>query len=81
MSEQLHCIRCEKQMHNILDSFDERANLKGCQPNDGLAFYTQGHYGSTYFDPMDGSYIEICVCDECLESADKAGRVYRPTVT
>lgn len=78
MSETCRCIRCEKPMNNILDGFDARAGLKkGYQPTNGLAFYTQGHYGSTYFDPMNDSYLEVCVCDECVEAAEKAGRVHR----
>lgn len=36
------------------------------QPSGGLAFRTRGHYGSTFFDPMDGSGLEIAVCDECV---------------
>lgn len=49
----LTCIKCEKQLQNISD---------GChQPNDGLGFHTRGAYGSTYFDPMDGSYLEVTI--------------------
>jgi hypothetical protein len=55
------CIICEKP----LSSFDEEGN----QPNDGLEFFTRGHYGSTVFDPMDGSGLAINVCDDCLTKA------------
>jgi hypothetical protein len=41
------------------------------QPYDGLAFQSQGHYGSTVFDPMDGTYLEINICDECLLRASE----------
>lgn len=62
------CIKCEKRLKNILaDSH---------QPVDGLAFFTQGHYGSGYFDPMDGTYLELSICDECVEAADKKGYVF-----
>lgn len=30
-------------------------------------FNAFGNYGSTMFDPMDGSYLEINICDECLK--------------
>lgn len=63
------CIKCSKAMNNIAD--------KGLQPSGGLAFSTRGHYGSTYFDPMDGTYLEIAICDECLREIEKAGYVYR----
>lgn len=37
------------------------------QPSRGLVFWTYGHYGSTYFDPMDNSKMLIFVCDPCIE--------------
>lgn len=70
MGNRVTCIRCEKQMRNFLD--DGRH-----QPDDGLAFFTQGHYGSTFFDPMDGGYLELSICDECVAWADEHGYVYR----
>lgn len=54
----LTCFKCHKELkdyHKI-------------QPMNGLAFETRGHYGSTFFDPMDGSKIEIVICDDCLEN-------------
>ncbi len=33
---------------------------------DGLHFRTYGHYGSTIFDPMDGTYLDVAICDECI---------------
>lgn len=64
----LSCIKCDKELESVFGNI---------QPIDGLAFASQGHYGTTFFDPMDGSHIEICVCDECLNAADKAGNVHR----
>lgn len=73
MSEtNLTCIRCEKQMMNYL------SDAAGWQPNDGLFFWTHGHYGSTYFDPMDAiSWLAVCICDECVKDAEAKGRVLR----
>lgn len=69
MTEQTcRCIACGKTMGNI----QEDGTL---QPKGGLAFQTQGHYGSTVFDPMDGSLLEIAVCDDCLGSASRRGDV------
>lgn len=59
MKDKLHCIRCDKGLDDI----------STYQPNDGLCFVSSGHYGSTFFDPLDGSYLEIVVCDECLKTA------------
>lgn len=60
---QCRCIRCDKEMTNI--SKDE------FQPSEGLAFSTPGHYGSTFFDPCDGTRLEIAVCDDCIKSLAK----------
>ena len=65
----IKCVRCEKHLENI------QPNI-GFQPNDGLAFYTNGHYGSTFFDPMDSTYIEIAVCDICMEHLSEIGFVH-----
>jgi hypothetical protein len=55
----LPCIRCGKELRNV----DETATN---QPYEGTAFQSPGHYGSTIYDPMDGRFIEINLCDECL---------------
>jgi len=56
------CIVCDTELENFSN--------KTLHPNDGLAFYTNGHYGSTVFDPMDGSYMSIVVCDTCIKNYD-----------
>lgn len=66
--ESLPCIACGKALEN---EFDDAAN----QPREGTAFESHGHYGSTAFDPMDGTYIEINVCDPCLVAARDKGAV------
>jgi hypothetical protein len=45
------------------------------QPNDGLSFTSFGAYGSSFFDPMDGTYLEVTICDPCLAEHREAGRV------
>lgn len=45
------------------------------QPSGGTGFTTHGHYGSTVFDPMNGNTLSISVCDPCLVSTGKQGRV------
>jgi hypothetical protein len=59
----LPCIRCGKQLENI--ELESSVN----QPYDGTAFVSYGHYGSTFYDPMSSRFIEINVCDSCLEWA------------
>lgn len=62
------CIKCDKSLTNL-------ANV-GMQPDNGLACVTYGHYGSTYFDPMDGSYLEFTICDTCIKELVDKGYVY-----
>ncbi len=50
---------------------------EGNQPQRGLEFISYGHYGSTVFDPMNGSYLVINICDVCLERGAKAGFIYQ----
>lgn len=54
------CLVCDKELTNW-DWSDEHI-----QPLSGLHFKSYGHYGSAVFDPMDGSSLDIAVCDECL---------------
>lgn len=53
------CIICNKELENLFE--DEN------HPAGGTSFITYGHYGSTAFDPMDGTYLEINICDECIQ--------------
>lgn len=57
--ETLSCICCGAPLPNIMIG-------RGIQPMGGLAFLSQGHFGSSVFDPMDGSSIQIVLCDPCL---------------
>ena len=45
------------------------------QPNNGVMCTTEGNYGSTVFDPMDGSELAFNICDDCLVKAGEQGRV------
>lgn len=65
------CIVCDYQPDTAYNGCDIN------QPYKATAFSTQGHYGSTFFDPMDGSHLEINICDECLNKAvDKQQILY-----
>ena len=61
-----NCIVCESEVENWDIAYPENSNA--VHPIGGTAFRTYGHYGSTVFDPMDASYLEIVVCDPCLKS-------------
>ena len=60
------CLCCEKEVEN-----QDYEGLIGIHPMDGTAFNTYGHYGSTCFDPMDGTFLELCICNECLPKKKK----------
>ena len=64
----LPCIVCHKALEPV-------NNTTVNQPNGGTSFCTPGHYGSTAFDPMDGSILEINICDLCLVEAAKRDEV------
>lgn len=55
----LPCFKCGKTLPNVC--CDEEN-----QPYGGTEFRTYGHYGSTFWDSMDGEELVINVCDECL---------------
>lgn len=59
MIDPIYCFNCGAALKNL----DE----DGFQPSEGLAFVTPGHYGSTVFDPMDGTFLELAICDDCLK--------------
>lgn len=69
MKESLRCIVCRTQTYRVWDDAPET------QPEEGLRFEAVGHYGSTAFDPMDMSSLEIVICDECLRQAGRDGIV------
>lgn len=70
MSEHaLPCIVCGVVLQNEAPEWTDN------QPSGGTAFMTHGHYGSTVFDPMNGNFIEITVCDDCLKVASEQKRV------
>jgi hypothetical protein len=56
------CIVCDRVLEEAISGSTN-------QPYKATTFKTRGHYGSTFFDPMDSSYLEINVCDVCLERA------------
>ena len=56
----LPCIACGHELKQAIESEDTN------QPMRATCFTAGGQYGSTVFDPMNGDYLEINVCDTCL---------------
>lgn len=68
------CFVCGKPLEEVAD---EGVN----QPHEATVFITNGHYGSTVFDPMDGTWLELNICDPCLLERSKKvllGKQYAP---
>ena len=55
------CFVCGKELENF--QWDSAVEV---HPSGGLAFRTYGHYGSVVFDPMDGTSLDIAICDLCV---------------
>lgn len=72
------CIVCGKALENV---FEDSEN----QPSEGCVFSSHGQFGSRVWDPMDGQYLEVNICDECLvkkanEGCVLQGRDRRPVI-
>jgi hypothetical protein len=69
VSVALRCVACDYAIPN------EPHTTGVNQPDGGLSFTSYGHWPSSLFDPMDGSYLEVNVCDQCLLRAGSKGQV------
>lgn len=64
------CIVCARPFSNVVST-------QSCpnQPYEGATFNSHGQYGCTVFDEIDGSKLEINICDDCLKAARDRGYV------
>lgn len=65
----ISCFKCNKDLEN----FDKDGN----HPLDGVEFSSRGHYGSSIWDPMDGSQLIINICDQCVKTGSEQNTVLR----
>lgn len=67
----LPCLVCGKVLQNWMP---ECTN----QPYDGTEFRTYGHYGSSFWDSLNGEELVLTICDDCLrERKERLGRHQR----
>jgi len=66
------CLVCKKPLEPVMPWHADGVYI---QPSGALTLSGEGMYGSRVFDPMNGSYIQGNICDECLEDALKEMRV------
>jgi hypothetical protein len=70
----LSCIRCDKKMnHSFCLPNQEISGIDSNIPSDGIAFSSNGNYGSTYFD--SSGTIQINICDVCMKIAEKKKQI------
>ncbi len=62
--DKIPCFVCGKALESVFPDL--------YQPYDATSFVSYGHYGSTVFDPMDGTYLRIIICDEHLKERHEA---------
>lgn len=70
-----NCIICKREVENWDEAYPE--DKPQVHPIDGTVFRTYGHYGSSVFDPMDASYLEVVFCDSCLKELMRNSVVYK----
>lgn len=70
MTSALPCLVCGVVLPNV---DPESVN----QPSGGTYLQSHGSYGSTVWDPFDGSFLEFSICDDCLVKAGDTGRALR----
>lgn len=62
----LPCFTCGKILLNIWADQEDWN-----QPSEGTEFITYGHYGSTFWDSLDGEQLVLNICDNCLRKNTK----------
>jgi hypothetical protein len=62
------CVRCDREVEAMDKDYTN-------SPYGATAFRTHGHYGSTIFDPMNGCFLEINLCDECIAVLGERGQI------
>ena len=65
------CLLCQRALNSV--GFGSR-ELN--QPAEAVTFTAHGQYGSTMFDPMDGTKLQVNICDSCLRVAARQQLVY-----
>lgn len=80
MRKPLPCIACGYQPESALPGSLEDAAGGGQQPYGATTFTSPGQYGSTVFDDMNRSFLEINVCDACVLTAAARGQVLHATL-
>lgn len=63
------CLVCGRELKPIFSDISGHR-----QPDGATMFTTHGNYGSTVFDELDGTQLQINICDGCLK--ERSGRAH-----
>jgi hypothetical protein len=72
----LPCIICGFQPAPVFNG-EYSPDDKEIQPAEAVMFTSKGNYGSKYFDPLDGSYLVLNICDSCVENSVDNGYIVK----
>lgn len=64
--QNLNCFRCDVALEDAIPGTEEHPVEN--QPYKGTVFVATGQYGSTAWDPFNGDWLELNICDDCLTS-------------
>jgi len=67
--EPLVCLLCGKPCKKVWKDYPN-------QPYGATVFTSRGQYGSTVFDEVDGTYLQVNIHDRCLVNAAIERRVW-----
>lgn len=72
----LACVVCKKTLRGVFEGLKESLPGPGeyVQPLGANTLSGSGTYGSRRFDPLNGWYVIVNICDECLDGALKDAR-------
>jgi len=73
----LPCVVCGRVLQPVFADFATESGY--VQPDDANTLSTTGTYGSTVFDPVDGTELHLNICDPCMVTAIEAGRTNLPS--
>lgn len=67
----MKCFKCEEDMGCAVTDGDPWE-----MPCDGVQFEGGFNFGSSLYDAMmDGIYVEVVICDDCLKAAQGTDRI------
>ena len=71
----MKCFKCEKEMHSAYVVELPQATVWEA-PAGGVHFEGGWNFGSSLYDAMmDGVYVDLVICDDCIKAAQGSDRM------